>query len=138
MVEKHLIPSTIFGESEVFYHKRMGDYHRYLAKLTTGDKQKDSADKSLQSLRPTGPHPTLPAPSSLLCTHPIHLSLALNFSVFYCEIFNSPDRAFHLAKQAFDDIIAELDTLSEENYKDLTLGHERFWCVFSLLISFDS
>jgi len=33
------------------------------------------------------------------------------------EIFNSPDRACHLAKQAFDDAIAELDTLSEESYK---------------------
>ena len=47
--------------------------------------------------------------------------MALNFSVFYYEILNSPDRACHLAKQAFDDAIAELDTLSEESYKDSTL-----------------
>jgi hypothetical protein len=33
----------------------------------------------------------------------------------------SPDRACHLAKSAFDDAIAELDTLSEESYKDSTL-----------------
>merc|ERR1711967_35418 len=54
-------------------------------------------------------------------THPIRLGLALNFSVFYYEIMSSPDRACHLAKQAFDDAIAELDTLSEESYKDSTL-----------------
>ena len=54
-------------------------------------------------------------------THPIRLGLALNFSVFYYEILNSPDRACHLAKQAFDDAIAELDTLSEDSYKDSTL-----------------
>jgi len=47
--------------------------------------------------------------------------LALNFSVFYYEIMNAPDLACHLAKQAFDDAIAELDTLSEESYKDSTL-----------------
>jgi hypothetical protein len=33
-------------------------------------------------------------------THPIRLGLALNFSVFYYEILNSPERACHLAKQA--------------------------------------
>jgi 14-3-3 protein epsilon len=54
-------------------------------------------------------------------THPIRLGLALNFSVFYYEILNSPDRACHLAKQAFDDAIAELDSLSEESYRDSTL-----------------
>ena len=47
--------------------------------------------------------------------------MALNFSVFYYEILNSPDRACHLAKQAFDDAIAELDSLSEESYRDSTL-----------------
>ncbi len=52
-------------------------------------------------------------------THPIRLGLALNFSVFYYEILNAPDRACHLAKQAFDDAIAELDTLNEDSYKGL-------------------
>ena len=45
----------------------------------------------------------------------------MNFSVFYYEILNSPDRACHLAKSAFDDAIAELDSLSEESYRDSTL-----------------
>ena len=61
------------------------------------------------------------ASSDLPPTHPIRLGLALNFSVFYYEILNSPDRACHIAKQAFDDAIAELDTLNEESYKDSTL-----------------
>ena len=78
--------------------------------------------------------------SGLQPTHPIRLGLALNFSVFYYEIRNSPDKACHLAKkvhnviyaigsnanlchimQAFDDAIAELDTLKEDSYKDSTL-----------------
>ncbi|EFH40081.1 hypothetical protein ARALYDRAFT_917601 [Arabidopsis lyrata subsp. lyrata] len=61
------------------------------------------------------------ANSELAPKHPIRLGLALNFSVFYYEILNSPDRACNLAKQAFDEAIAELDTLGEESYKDSTL-----------------
>ncbi|XP_063934989.1 14-3-3-like protein isoform X2 [Daucus carota subsp. sativus] len=53
--------------------------------------------------------------------HPIRLGLARNFHVFYYEIMNSPERACQLAKQAFDEAIVELDTLSEESYKDSTL-----------------
>merc|ERR1712168_561855 len=61
------------------------------------------------------------AKGQMQTTHPIRLGLALNFSVFYYEILNSPDQACHLAKQAFDDAIAELDTLNEDSYKDSTL-----------------
>ena len=39
--------------------------------------------------------------SKMQPTHPIRLGLALNFSVFYYEILNSPDKACQLAKQVF-------------------------------------
>lgn len=96
---------------------RKGDYHRYLAEFALGDKRKTSADQSLEAYQAA----TEVAATDLAPTHPIRLGLALNFSVFYYEILNSPDKACHLAKAAFDDAIAELDTLSEESYKDSTL-----------------
>lgn len=125
VLDKHLIPSAQSGESKVFYHKmygillspldlawpsnvalftlfRKGDYHRYLAEFATGDKRKQSADKSLEAYK----NATEVAQTDLAPTHPIRLGLALNFSVFYYEILNSPDQACHLAKQAFDDAIA--------------------------------
>jgi len=117
VLTKHLIPSAQTGESKVFYHKMKGDYHRYLAEFAIGDKRKDSADKSLEAYKAA----TEVAHTDLAPTHPIRLGLALNFSVFYYEILNAPDQPCHLAKQAFDDAIAELDTLSEESYKDSTL-----------------
>ncbi|EME28779.1 14-3-3 protein-like protein [Galdieria sulphuraria] len=117
ILENNLIPSAKSGESKVFYFKMKGDYYRYLAEFTNQEDRKVSAEASLEAYKAASEI----ASTELAPTHPIRLGLALNFSVFYYEIMNSPDRACQLAKQAFDDAIAELDTLSEESYKDSTL-----------------
>jgi len=117
LLDKHLIPSAGTGESKVFYYKMKGDYYRYLAEFATGNDRKEAAENSLVSYKSASDV----AATELATTHPIRLGLALNFSVFYYEILNSPERACRLAKTAFDEAIAELDTLSEESYKDSTL-----------------
>lgn len=117
IIDLNLIPSSSSGESKVFYYKMKGDYFRYLAEFKTGADRKDAADQSLEAYKAASEVANV----DLAPTHPIRLGLALNFSVFYYEILNSPERACHLAKQAFDEAIAELDTLSEESYKDSTL-----------------
>ncbi|KAJ4782027.1 hypothetical protein LUZ62_021020 [Rhynchospora pubera] len=117
VLDGHLIPSATAGESSVFYYKMKGDYYRYLAEFKSGNEKKEAADQSLKAYEAA----TTTAESELSPTHPIRLGLALNFSVFYYEIMNSPERACHLAKQAFDEAISELDSLSEESYKDSTL-----------------
>jgi 14-3-3 protein epsilon len=114
VLDGHLIPTAGTGESKVFYHKMKGDYLRYLAEFQTNERRKNAAEKSLVAYKTA----TDIAATGLAPTHPIRLGLALNFSVFYYEILNSPDRACQLAKQAFDEAIAELDTLSEDSYKD--------------------
>ncbi|XP_026406907.1 14-3-3-like protein D isoform X2 [Papaver somniferum] len=117
VIDEHLIPSSAAGESTVFYYKMKGDYYRYLAEFKSGNDRKEAADQSLKAYELA----STAAEADLSPTHPIRLGLALNFSVFYYEIMNSPERACHLAKQAFDEAISELDTLSEESYKDSTL-----------------
>jgi len=117
VLNDHLIPAAESGESRVFYYKMKGDYHRYLAEFATGETRKEAATAAHDAYKGA----TDIAQTELAPTHPIRLGLALNFSVFYYEILNSPERACHLAKQAFDDAIAELDALSEESYKDSTL-----------------
>lgn len=117
VLESHLIKAAESGESKVFYHKMKGDYYRYLAEFATGDKRTTSSDNSLEAYKAASGIANVELPP----THPIRLGLALNFSVFYYEILNAPNDACKLAKQAFDDAIAELDTLSEESYKDSTL-----------------
>ncbi|NP_001312172.1 14-3-3-like protein C [Nicotiana tabacum] len=117
LLDAKLIPSAASGDSKVFYLKMKGDYHRYLAEFKTGAERKEAAESTLTAYKAAQDIAT----TELAPTHPIRLGLALNFSVFYYEILNSPDRACNLAKQAFDEAIAELDTLGEESYKDSTL-----------------
>ena len=105
VLDQHLIPAAQSGESKVFYHKMKGDYHRYLAEFAAGDQREKSAEAAHESYKAASEIAT----SELAPTHPIRLGLALNFSVFYYEILNSPEKACHLAKMAFDDAIAELD-----------------------------
>ncbi|KAM4042033.1 14-3-3 protein theta [Anomaloglossus baeobatrachus] len=117
LLDKFLITKSTQPESQVFYLKMKGDYYRYLAEVATGEERartiqdsqeayQEAFDISKQKMQPT---------------HPIRLGLALNFSVFFYEILNSPEKACQLAKTAFDEAIAELDTLNEDSYKDSTL-----------------
>ncbi|CAF0771892.1 unnamed protein product [Rotaria sp. Silwood1] len=117
LLDKNLLPNAASGESKVFYLKMKGDYHRYKAEFATQDDRKEAAENSLIAYTKANDI----AQNELPPTHPIRLGLALNFSVFYYEILNTPERACRLAKQAFDDAIAELDTLNEDTYKDSTL-----------------
>merc|ERR1712099_154661 len=117
LLDNFLIAKASNAESKVFYLKMKGDYFRYLAEVATGDARTavvDDSQKAYQDAFQISKEKMQP-------THPIRLGLALNFSVFYYEILNSPDKACQLAKQAFDDAIAELDTLNEDSYKDSTL-----------------
>eukprot|EP00742_Colponemidia_sp_Colp-10_P000185 GILJ01000208.1.p1 GENE.GILJ01000208.1~~GILJ01000208.1.p1 ORF type:complete len:275 (+),score=51.05 GILJ01000208.1:75-827(+) len=116
ILDKTLVPLASTSESKVFYLKMKGDYHRYLAEFATGEAHAAASENALQAYKAASDT----ALTDLPPTHPIRLGLALNFSVFYYEVLNSPERACHLAKQAFDDAIAELDNLDEEQYKDST------------------
>lgn len=115
---KNIDDSTAEGnESKVFYLKMKGDYYRYLSEVASGDqreKTKDNAEEAYKEAQSV-------SDENLAPTHPIRLGLALNFSVFFYEIKNSPEKACELARKAFDDAIAELDNLKEESYKDSTL-----------------
>jgi len=117
LLDNFLIPKASNAESKVFYLKMKGDYFRYLSEVAQGDDRKAVVDDSQKAYQDAFEI----SKSKMQPTHPIRLGLALNFSVFYYEILNSPDKACQLAKQAFDDAIAELDTLNEDSYKDSTL-----------------
>uniref|UniRef100_A0A3P8ZB92 14-3-3 domain-containing protein n=1 Tax=Esox lucius TaxID=8010 RepID=A0A3P8ZB92_ESOLU len=117
LLDKYLIANATAAESKVFYLKMKGDYYRYLSEVAAGDAKKTTVDNSQQAYQDAFDI----SKKEMQPTHPIRLGLALNFSVFYYEILNNPEKACTLAKTAFDEAIAELDTLNEDSYKDSTL-----------------
>eukprot|EP01137_Pigoraptor_chileana_P000275 Opistho-2@36189 len=112
-----LIPSATTGESTVFYHKMKGDYYRYIAEFSAPTERKEASESALIAYKEASES----AATDLPPTHPIRLGLALNFSVFYYEILQSPDRACQMAQSAFNDAMAELDSLPEDSQRESTM-----------------
>ena len=96
---------------------RKGDYLRYEAEFSTENERKKAAEESLQAYKEASDV----AKEELASTNAIRLGLALNFSVFYYEILNAPERACRLAKSAFADAVKEIGNIEEGQYKDSTL-----------------
>ena len=114
----NLLKDTLIRKAEqpeaiVFYKKMRGDYYRYLCEFTSGEVRKQVIQDAQDGYKDA-----VSESEKLKSTHPIRLGLALNYSVFYYEILNSPDIACKFAKQAFDNAIADLDTLEEDEYRD--------------------
>ena len=127
LLEKFLIPKAKKNaekgeadqglEAPVFYLKMQGDYYRYLAEVAA----KEDHDKVVKKSQDSYEEAYKLSQESIQTTHPIRLGLALNFSVFYYEIVGNQELACKLAKNAFDDAIADLDKLKDDSYKDSTL-----------------
>lgn len=115
--EKEGEDSAANAESRVFFLKMKGDYYRYLAEVAS----QENKDGIITSANEAYHKAFEVSEEDLKPTNPIRLGLALNYSVFHYEIRSKPDEACKLAKKAFDNAIAELDSLPEDSYKDSTL-----------------
>jgi len=116
LLDSLLIPNEPSFEGRTFFWKMKGDYNRYWAEFARGEERETVAQNALNAY-----NAAQAAANNLPATHPIRLGLGLNFSVFYYEILNMPERACQLSKDTFDTAIANLDNLTEAEYKDSTL-----------------
>ncbi|PKA52952.1 14-3-3-like protein F [Apostasia shenzhenica] len=117
LLDRLLIPSASTSRSKVFYLKMKGDYYRYLAELETGSEREVAAGNALAAYNSAQNI----AMVELLPTDPIRLRLALNFSVFYCEIMNAVDQACSNADQTIKQAIATGESMCEEYRKESIL-----------------
>lgn len=124
-ITDNLIPSIKSEDKEeetqekVFYLKMKGDYYRYIAEYSEGDK-KEKAGKNALEAYTKAVELAEAVNGGLKTTHPIRLGLALNFSVFYYEVMNDPGMACKLAKSSFDNAIADIEDIQEDYYRDST------------------
>jgi len=114
-INTHLIPKASDSEAKVFYHKMKADYYRYIAENVDGEakeKYSNSSNKSYEE--------ATAAAKELNISNPIRLGLALNYSVFYYEVFNDHAKACEIAKETLDLAKKELAGVDEddEEYKD--------------------
>ena len=116
LIDTKLIQKANNSEAKVFYYKMKGDYYRYISEYTTGAAHDAAGNSAGQAYSQASEV----AEKDLKTTHPIRLGLALNYSVFHYEVKSDPSKACQLAKQAFDDAIADIDQIEEDQYKDAT------------------
>lgn len=121
-------------ESKGYYHKwyvvryisvamidikqRSGDFHRYIAESTYGERRDDNVKKSMMSYEAAKEiiHADLPP------TDAFRLSLALDYSLLYHDVLHDIDTSFSITKQAFDGAAVGLlaSSLSAESYRSST------------------
>ena len=92
-----MIPKCKSADAKVFLYKMRGDYYRYLAEIKPPEVQIDSMKMAEESYDEA--HAMCLASSDLRASHPIRLSLALNFSVFKFEILKQPSAALDMARE---------------------------------------
>jgi len=114
LLGQELVPKASSKEARVFFLKMKGDYHRYLSEFASPEVHSKCSSEAHDSYHKA----TEIATTELAPTHPTRLGLALNFSVFYYEVYSSPEKACMLAKAAFDDAMNVMDGLDEDQYRD--------------------
>ncbi|XP_065840298.1 uncharacterized protein [Oscarella lobularis] len=100
------------NQVKVFYHKMIGDYHRYLAEMYSNDNpdRPTAIDASRAAYKEA-----MNAGKDLGPLNSVYLGLVLNFSVFYYELEEDVKEACRLAREAFDAAYAVMDEDPNEN-----------------------
>ena len=100
------------AQSAVFFEKLRGDLCRVTSE-TQGSKK-----AALEATAEAYAAADATATRFLRPTDPVRLALALSRASFVHEAMAQPDKACQLAKKAFDEAVADLENIDEEQYKD--------------------
>jgi hypothetical protein len=83
LVTKHLLPRAKRAgnfESQVFFHKLLGDYFRYVAEVSEGDRNQKATERALLNY-----NDGIGLAENLEPAEPTRLALQLNYSIICFE-----------------------------------------------------
>lgn len=111
--------SGLSTESRVFALKLQADFQRYLTEISLeeGAEASPASQRALDLYQ----HAMQLAESKLEATDPMRLGVAINYAVCCQVVFKDTKQACQLAKTAFNQSIAKLDEVEDDQYKDSTL-----------------
>ena len=113
IVKNHCIDLAAEDESKAFFQKMIGDYYRYVAESASGERLNEVKNGAHE-----GYEAAIKYSATLNACNPIRLGLALNFSVFYYEVFNDKKKACELGKSALTEALEKIDDVDEETFRD--------------------
>ena len=118
IIDSDLLTKVSSDEGKVFFIKMKGDYYRYICEFAQGQYKEESSKSAQENYQQA----LNIAEQALDSTHPSRIGLALNYSVFNYEILGQHASAIAIAQKAFDDGIANLENLTDEQaYKESTM-----------------
>ena len=118
LLDNDLIPKLSNADAKVFFLKMKADHLRYLVEIASG--QEENLDELKAKSKAAYTEAEALSEEHLSATHPFRLGLALNFSVYYYEIENTQEKAYDMAKKAFDAAMPLLDQLGDDEEDDVT------------------
>lgn len=115
LLDSHVLPNVTENDVKVFFLKMKGDSLRYKVEVAGASDREAWAGQAQDAYSSA----VEIANEHLAPDDPVRLGLGLNFSVFYYEIANEPQKAIQLARETFEGAISQ-GTMGD-NYKDATL-----------------
>jgi len=114
MLSSKLVPYATEGEPMVFYLKMKADYNRYMAEFESGTHKIKAVDAAAQDyIKASGE-----AEKHLLNSHPVRLSLALNYSIFQHEVLEDHKAAIETARKAREAAAIEVLRMPVETQRE--------------------
>jgi len=102
-----------YAETELWCIKMTADYRRYLAEVAEGEERATAIATARASYEEA-----LPSMERHLRTaDPLRLGMSLNYSVFLHDLVGNHTEACRIARNAFEDVIAESE-IDEDDYKN--------------------